>query len=164
VTSRRDGTSRYYGLALDGAGGPRSVIWDLTRGQLSGRAGAEQDARRLDRILTRRTEKSQQFFASTAGEWDRVREEMFGREVFPRTLLSLLPADWIAGDLGCGTGATMSMLAPHVHQVIGIDSSEEMLSAARSRLQGVSNVELRRGTLEALPLDSRALDVATMVL
>src|SRR6476661_8364308 len=44
VTSRRDGTSRYYALALGAAGGPRSVIWDLTRGQLLGRAGVDQDA------------------------------------------------------------------------------------------------------------------------
>lgn len=164
VTSRRDGTSRYYALALDGAGGPRSVLWDLTRGQLSGRAGADQDTRRLERVLQRRTETSQQFFASTAGQWDRVREDLFGREVFPRALLSLLPSDWVVGDLGCGTGATMSMVAPHVKQVIGIDSSEEMLAAARMRLSGFSNVELHRAPLEALPLDSRALDVATIVL
>lgn len=164
VASRRDGTSRYYALALDGAGGPRSVLWDLTRGQLSGRAGADQDTRRLERVLARRTETSQLFFASAAGQWDRLREELFGREAFPRALLSLLPAEWIAGDLGCGTGATMAMLAPHVRQVIGVDSSEEMLAAARSRLAGVSNAELHRGALEALPLDSRALDVATMVL
>jgi ArsR family transcriptional regulator len=164
VASRRDGTSRYYALALDGAGGPRSGIWDVTRGQLSGRAGADQDTRRLERVLARRAETSQQFFASAAGQWDRLRDELFGREAFPRALLSLLPAEWVAGDLGCGTGATMSMLAPHVRQVIGVDSSEEMLSAAKSRLGGVPNVELHRGTLEALPLDSRALDVATLVL
>src|SRR3954470_227125 len=84
VTSRRDGTSRYYSLALDAAGGPRTAIWELTRGELMGRAGVDQDARRLERVLARRTEASRQFFASSATEWDRVRDEMFGREAFPK--------------------------------------------------------------------------------
>jgi ArsR family transcriptional regulator len=166
VASRRDGTSRYYALALDAAGGPRSVIWDLTRGQLLGRAGTDigQDTRRLERVLARRTEASKQFFASAASQWDRVREELFGREAFPKAILSLLPGDWVVGDLGCGTGSTSSLLAPHVRRVIGIDSSEEMLAAAKTRLKGVLNVELHRGALEALPIDSRELDAAVFVL
>ena len=75
VRSRRDGTSRYYALALDGAGGPRSQIWDLTRAQVAKRVGADQDARRLQRVLTSRREASQQFFATSAGQWDRLRDE-----------------------------------------------------------------------------------------
>jgi ArsR family transcriptional regulator len=164
VASRRDGTSRYYALALDGAGGQRTALWDVTRGPLAGRTGADQDGRRLGRVLAQRTEASKQFFASSAAEWDRVREELFGREVFPHALLGLLPEDWCVGDLGCGTGATMSMLAPHVRQVIGVDVSEEMLSAARARLGDAGNAVWHRGALEALPLDSRELDAATMVL
>jgi ArsR family transcriptional regulator len=166
VASRRDGTSRYYALALDAAGGPRTAIWDLTRGELLARAGSDinQDTRRLERVLARRTEASKQFFASTATQWDRMRDEMFGREAFPKALLSLLPSDWVVGDLGCGTGATLSMLAPHVKRVIGVDSSEEMLASAKARLDGAKNVELHRGTLEALPIDSRELDAAVLVL
>ena len=68
VVSRRDGTSRYYALALDGAGGQRATLWDLTRDSLGGRAGADQDARRLDRVLAQRTEASKHFFAATAAE------------------------------------------------------------------------------------------------
>src|SRR6187431_3829858 len=63
VSSRRDGTSRYYALALDGAGGPRSQIWDLTKQQIATRIGAGQDNRRLARVLAGRGEASQQFFA-----------------------------------------------------------------------------------------------------
>src|SRR6188474_1661357 len=67
VSSRRDGTSRYYALALDGAGGPRSQIWDLTKQQIAARVGAGQDNRRLARVLAGRGEASQQFFATAAG-------------------------------------------------------------------------------------------------
>src|SRR6476660_6251657 len=67
VTSRRDGTSRYYRLSLDGGDGAHAPIWDLTRRQWSGRPAAAQDARRLTRVLARRSETSQQFFATAAG-------------------------------------------------------------------------------------------------
>src|SRR5690348_4816929 len=73
VTSRRDGTSRYYTLALEAHDGAHRHIWDLTRAQLTGRAGVEQDERRLARILAQRGETSQQFFASSAAQWDRLR-------------------------------------------------------------------------------------------
>ena len=39
-----------------------------------------------------------------------------------------------------------------------------MLQAARKRLQGLDNVELRRGDLEALPIDDARLDAATLAL
>jgi ArsR family transcriptional regulator len=164
VTSRRDGTSRYYAIALDGAGGSRTQIWDLTRPQVASRKGADQDARRLERALAGRREASQRFFATSAGQWDRLREELFGRDFVPSALLGLLPGHWVVGDLGCGTGMLLPMLAPHVARVIGVDGSDEMLAAARARAHDLPNVELRRGPLEALPLDAGSLDAATIVL
>src|SRR6185295_14131183 len=41
---------------------------------------------------------------------------------------------------------------------------EEMLSAARDRVKDLSNVELRAGTLEALPIDPHSLDAVTLML
>lgn len=163
VTSRRDGTSRYYAIALDGVTGPRAQIWQLTRAQMSGRS-LEQDSRRLARVLAERREASQQFFASSAGQWDRLREELFGRDVVPTALLGLLPSEWTIGDLGCGTGALLPLLAAHVTRVVGVDASAEMLGAARNRVAGLSNVEVRTGSLEALPLEDATLDAAVLAL
>jgi len=164
VTSRRDGTSRYYALSLDGGDGAHRRIWELTRDQLAGRPGGDQDSKRLIRVLSRRSETSKQFFASSAGQWDRVRHELFGDDFSLRALAGLLPRDWVVGDLGCGTGVTTAALAPFVKQVIGVDGSDEMLDAARARLAGAPNVELRRGALESLPVDSGTLDAVTLVL
>jgi len=164
VASRRDGTSRYYTLALDAADGPRTRLWQLTRGELSGRPGVQQDARRLARILARRSQASQQFFATSAGQWDRLREDLFGRDFVADSLLGLLPSTWVVADLGCGTGAVLPVLAPHVARVIGVDGSEEMLAAARARIAGLTNVELKHGPLEALPLSDGSVDVATLML
>ncbi|MCC7010186.1 MAG: ArsR family transcriptional regulator [Acidobacteria bacterium] len=163
VTSRRDGTSRYYALAIAAASG-HAELWELTRAQFAGRPGIEQDARRLAAVLARRGEASQRFFASSSGEWDRLRDELFGRATTVHALMALLPAAWTVGDLGCGTGAIVSLLAPHVRTVIGVDASDEMLAAARRRTASFPNVDLRRGSLEALPIAAATLDAALMVL
>ena len=70
----------------------------------------------------------------------------------------------MVGDLGCGTGETSATLAPFVERVIAVDASAAMLQAARKRLHGFDNVELRRGDLEALPIDDARLDAATLML
>src|SRR5215831_303745 len=43
VTSRRDGTSRFYSLAPEGPNGPQAQLWQLTRQQLDGRPVIDQD-------------------------------------------------------------------------------------------------------------------------
>src|SRR6478735_2504921 len=88
VTSRRDGTSRFYGMAMQ----------DLDPG-----------AQRL---------------------WPLIRE----------------------------------LIAPHVAKVVAVDGSTDMVQAARKRLKGLHQVEVRRGDMEALPIDDGQLDVAIVAL
>ncbi len=164
VSSRRDGTSRYYVLAVHQAPEAQTELWRLTRREMADRPGAAQDARRLERVLARRRETSAQFFAGVAGQWDRLRAEMFGDDFYLRALLALLDEEWVVGDLGCGTGEVSAALSPHVARVIGVDASEEMLAAARARFGAAGNVELRQGHLEALPIAPGVLDAAVMTL
>jgi ArsR family transcriptional regulator len=162
LASRRDGTSRYYTLAVDDDS--RGQVWRITRDQLADRPSAAQDARRLERVLKLRSATSQKFFASTAGQWDLVRDDLFGRDFLSGALLGLLDDTWVVGDLGCGTGLATAAIAPHVGRVIGVDASDEMLGAARTRLAALKNVEWRTGTLEALPIKDHTLDAAVMLL
>jgi ubiquinone/menaquinone biosynthesis C-methylase UbiE len=48
--------------------------------------------------------------------------------------------------------------------VVAVDASAAMLQAAKKRLQGFDNIDLRRGELEALPVDDATLDAATLML
>ena len=164
VASRKDGTSRFYTLALrEHANGARK-LWNVVRDHVATMPAALQDARRLSALLARRRTASQEFFATAAGQWDKLRDELFGHEFYAAALLSLLDPRWVVGDLGCGTGQMASTLAPNVARVIAVDGSGEMLAAARKRLRGTANVELRRAELESLPMDAGTLDVALMVL
>jgi ArsR family transcriptional regulator len=81
-----------------------------------------------------------------------------------RALLGLLDPEWRVGDLGCGTGQVSAALAPFVSQVVAVDSSTEMLQAARERLRDCPRVLFKRGAVERLPLGDSELDAAVMVL
>ncbi|PYR93953.1 MAG: ArsR family transcriptional regulator [Acidobacteria bacterium] len=164
VTSRRDGTSRYYTLALDERDVSTRRLWSLLRDQVATTSGADQDGRRLKGVLARRQTKSEEFFASAAGQWDRLRQDMFGRASALQVLPALLDPSVTIGDLGCGTGQTSAALAPFVARAIAVDRSGEMLQAARRRLRDFKNVEVRRGELEALPIEDGELDAAIMML
>jgi ubiquinone/menaquinone biosynthesis C-methylase UbiE len=164
VTSRRDGTSRYYTLALDDRGPTTRRLWSLLREQVVDTTGADQDARRLRSVLARRQTASQEFFASAAGRWDKLREDLFGRASYLQALVGLVDEGWTIGDLGCGTGQVTAALAPFVTKVLAIDRSGEMLQAARRRLKDCRNVEIRRGELESLPISDATLDAATLLL
>lgn len=66
-------------------------------------------------------------------------------------------------DLGCGAGLDLLLAADRVGEsgrVIGIDINEDMLERARKNIQasGFDNIELRRGAVEALPVDSGTVD------
>jgi ArsR family transcriptional regulator len=126
--------------------------------------GAEQDERRLRSVLSRRRAKSQEFFASAAGGWDRLRGELFGDEFFLWAVLGLIDPTLVVGDLGCGTGQLTEVVAPHVRRVISVDGSDDMLDAARQRLSGATNVDIRQGELESLPIEPGELDVAMLSL
>jgi ArsR family transcriptional regulator len=162
VISRRDGTSRYYSSAVAELDSGAQRLWPLIREQVAGTSGADHDERRLKSIIARRRSKSQQFFSAASGEWDRLRTELFGSAFHLHALLALLDPDATVGDLGCGTGQLSALVAPHVREVIAVDGSGDMLRAARARLVDFRNVDVRLGTLEALPIDNEQLDIAVM--
>jgi ArsR family transcriptional regulator len=164
VASRRDGTSRFYSMPVDDLDSAAKRLWPLIREQVASTPGASQDDRRLRGVLTRRRAKSQEFFATAAGGWDHLRGELFGDEFFLWAVLGLIDPTLIVGDLGCGTGQLTETVAPYVRRVISVDGSADMLEAAKHRLGGAKNVELRQGDLESLPIDNGELDVAMLSL
>ena len=134
------------------------------RDQVGPTPAAVHDQRRVQTVLAERRTKSQEFFSSAAGQWDRMRDDLFGERAHLAALAAFADADWTVGDLGCGTGQMTASLAPFVGRVIAVDASAAMLQAAKKRLQGFDNVELRRGDLEAVPIDDGRLDAATLAL
>jgi SAM-dependent methyltransferase len=64
-------------------------------------------------------------------------------------------------DAACGTGRHAAHLAAAGHEVVGVDSSAEMLAVARRRLP---DVELRQASIESLPFPDGRFDLAVCAL
>src|SRR3954470_18495853 len=177
ITSRAEGPSHLYTMSRPVAGpgrqgradsrevaDPAHRLWQLVREQIASGPAAAQDHRRLQAAIAARRTKSQEFFSSSAGQWDKLRDEQFGDRFHLSALAAFADPEWTVGDLGCGTGQVSAVLAPFVARVVAVDGSAAMPQAARKRLQGLDNIDLRRGDLEALPVDNDKLDAATMML
>ena len=164
LTSRADGTNRRYASAASRLDAPLRSLWLLIRKETAGMLPAQQDERRLNQVLAIRRSRSEEFFRAGASQWDQLRDDLFGRRFFLPALLGLLDENAVVADLGCGTGQVAEALAPFVGQVIGVDGSPSMLKAAKKRLLEHKNVDLRAGTLEALPVNDGGVDAAMMFL
>jgi ArsR family transcriptional regulator len=164
IAARTEGTSHLYTMTRDDLHPAARRLWLLVREQVAPSPAAAQDQRRLHAALAERRTKSQEFFSSSAGQWDRLRDELFGARFHLAALAALAEPDWVVGDLGCGTGQVSASIAPFVAGVIAVDASAAMLQAAKKRLQGFDNIDLRRGELEALPIDDARVDAATLML
>ena len=164
ISARAEGTSNLYAMTRDELDQSARRLWLLVREQVGSTAAAAQDQRRLHATLAERRTKSQEFFSSSAGQWDRLRDELFGDRFHLAALAAFASPEWTVGDLGCGTGAVSAALAPFVARVVAVDASAAMLQAAKKRLHGFDNIDLRRGELESLPIDDGRLDAATVML
>lgn len=163
TVSRAEGTMRWYTLdpALDEHA---RDLWSVVRASVEHTASAAQDAERVDAVIAARRSRSEAFFADAADGWDATRTQLYGARSDLAAMLALADPRWIVGDLGCGTGTLAAALAPMVTQVIAVDASPAMLAAARARTAACPNVQVRDGTLEALPVADGALDVALCLL
>ncbi|MCG5054145.1 MAG: metalloregulator ArsR/SmtB family transcription factor [Myxococcales bacterium] len=160
LRARREGTSRFYQLAKDELAPAARRLWKLVQQQCADDGTLRDDDARLERVLRERQTQSQAFFATSAGQWDRLRTDLFGPTFDLSGFVALLDPGTTVGDLGCGTGKTAELMAAFVRKVVAVDASAAMIKAARQRLRGHDNIELHRASLEDLPLEDALLDVA----
>jgi ArsR family transcriptional regulator len=162
--SRRQGTVHLYRMTTAGLDPAARKLWLVAREQTEAWPMIRQDELRLARRLQHRRSESEAFFASAAGQWDRLRDELYGIAFTQQAMLALLPDNAVIADLGCGTGRVAARLAPWVGSVIAVDNSAAMLKAARNRTEGLANVDLRKGDLTAIPIEDGTCDAAVMLL
>jgi ArsR family transcriptional regulator len=163
LANRREGTASYYRRS-DAIEAGAKRLWRFARAESEGWAAVQQDALRLETLLKARRTEAESFFTGAAAEWNRVREEAYGRE-FEQVLLRSLPLpEWTIADLGCGTGTFTLELARSGAHVIGVDQSASMLRLARRYTRECENVELHQASLEAVPIPDGRCDVALLVL
>lgn len=164
LTRRTAGAATLYQLVLEDLPDEARHIWLAVRAHAITPVQQEDDRCRLEAVLAERRHDSRSFFGQIAGEWDEVRDELFGRGFTTHALLGLLDPDWVIADLGCGAGNASEKLAPIARRIIAVDQSEPMLDAARKRLRAFRNIDFRLGELEALPIDDESVDAGVFFL
>ncbi|WP_420432356.1 class I SAM-dependent methyltransferase [Hyphobacterium sp.] len=104
--------------------------------------------------------------------WNRIAEKYAARPVedeaaYQRKLAmtqALFEPDFEIAEIGCGTGTTALIHAPHVTRVWAIDVSAEMIRIAREKaaVQGADNVRFEVSDIEASDGKSGPYDVVMM--
>jgi ArsR family transcriptional regulator len=164
LVARGEGTTRFYKMVASRLDNARRDLWSVVSSQYIVTGIATQDLRRAESVLAKRKDRAQVFFLNSANAWDAMRTEMIGSRTDLLALLDLLDPAWVVGDLGCGAGHISEALAPCVARVFAVDESGPMLDAAKLRLGEYTNVELRPGTVESLPIEDNTLDAAVLFL
>jgi ArsR family transcriptional regulator len=170
LAERHAGTSTFLRLPALGNGvAGFGRVWDALREDLSALPEHAADLVRLDGVLAARAGAGAAFFDRVAGGWDERAVAFETGQARQRAAAHLLPAGFVVADLGCGTGYMAAALLGQVAKLICVDASEGMLTAAKERLGRAprgTEIELRPGALDALPIEDGELDgcVAGMVL
>ena len=162
LESRRDGTNHLYRIDHTLWNENRVSLWRWVRQQADSPT-TELDQKRLAGLLAERS-RSEVFFSSAAEQWDKLRVDLFGKQLDAFAMAACLPCDAVVGELGCGSAPLCQLVAPFVETAYAIDNSVAMLTAARASLAQYNNVHLRSGSLTDLPLDNNMLDAAWLVL
>lgn len=109
---------------------------------------------------------TRQYFDSVADQWDDMRRTFFGEGVRDAAICAAgIRAGAVVADIGTGTGFLAEAALAAGARVIGIDSSEGMLTQVRARFAGQA-FEARLGDVNSLPLETGEADavLANMVL
>ncbi len=103
-----------------------------------------------------------EYDARLAGEIDRI---YLTPDMMRQRMRTLAALDLRAGervlDAGCGTGLLAQSMADLVGpggRVLGVDISPDMLSHAHARCDPLPQIELRQGSVEAIPAEDSSFD------
>jgi len=160
-----EGTWAFYRVGDRLAGAP--LVRALATLLPAGDPILARDSERLIAVKRARSEAAERYFRDNAAQWSAIRSLHIDEAQVEATVLKMLETSQPIGDLldiGTGTGRLLEILGPKVKRGLGVDSSRDMLSIARSNLEraGIKHCQVRQADMYALPLDSNSVDAAVI--
>jgi len=161
VVDRKDGTKSFSSRAP--GSGPAAQAYAEMAAAIGATPEARADADALKQVVAARAGEARAYFDRIAEAIEH--EYLPGRtwEGLAKAAIRLLPRARVA-DLGIGGGELTLLLCTASEKVIGVDASRAMLERVRAKAKraGVSNLELRHGEIESLPLADGEVDLAIL--
>ena len=160
----QEGAWAYFRLRQEGE--EAEFARQLLHAASSTDATLARDAERLTAVKSERAARASAYFSRNAAEWDEIRRLHVSEEKVEAALQELIgrkPVDSLL-DLGTGTGRILQLLDGVYRKAVGIDTSRDMLSVARTNLDnsGTSRASVRHGDIFNLPLEGQDFDLITI--
>ena len=124
------------------------------------------DQKRLADVKMDRLQAAEKYFSRNARAWNGLRSLHVDEAEVEAEMVHLLPKVGVNNllDMGTGTGRLLELFAKRVETVIGVDTSHEMLSVARSNLAqaGATNCSVRQADMFQIPFGTGSFDAVTI--
>ena len=161
VEDRRTGKSTLYRLRAHARQDATRLaeLMHLLRQTAAEIPEARDDVAALQLVLRKRQEKMRAYFDRMAGKFGRQYVPGRSWQALTEMLLALLPPMVIA-DLGAGEGSLAQLLARRATLVIAVDNSDKMVEFGSELAGKLTNLQYRKGDLEALPIEDASVDLA----
>lgn len=159
-----EGTQVYFRISdiAEGANIARALVSLIPESD----AALNRDFSRLQQVRDERQKKAQDYFRQVADSWDSIRAMHVSQEQLEEALFKVVGSDFDGDllDIGTGTGRILKIFANRVRRGVGIDLSNDMLSVARSNLEGkeFNHIHVRKGDMYHLPLEDQSFDLAIL--
>ncbi|MCZ4272565.1 metalloregulator ArsR/SmtB family transcription factor [Maritalea porphyrae] len=124
------------------------------------------DVLRLEAVRRDHQMRAATYFSKVARDWDRVRSLHAPESAVEAAIVDMMKGTSVEMfiDLGTGTGRMLELLDGHFKKGVGIDSSREMISVARSKFErsGQKSVFVRLGDIAQLDEYSASADITML--
>ena len=113
-------------------------------------------------MMDEKADEKASFFNDIAPDWDSIKSGILGDLDITEYVIPCINRNDTVADLGCGTGLLMEGILGRAARMIGVDKSPVMLEMARKRFGDSSEIDLRIGEIEHLPMRDREADCAVI--
>ncbi|UXI67532.1 ArsR/SmtB family transcription factor [Tahibacter amnicola] len=159
VRDRRAGVSAYYRFNAELPGREEALLRALKESVDD--ALLREDDERLPGVLAQRAH-AEGWADTVAGDMERHYSPGRTWEAMARAMTQLVDTGDVL-DIASGDGVLAELLAPSARSIVCLDASERVVSAARTRLKPLRNVEVRLGDMHALDLGERQFDLVLLM-
>ncbi len=124
------------------------------------------DTQRLDAVRGKRAARAEEYFSNNAENWDRLRKMHIDEARVEEAMLEMIGNKPVQAmlDMGTGTGRLLELFYGTYRKAVGVDTSRDMLTVARSTIDraSLSHTQVRQGDITMLPTSTNSFDLVTI--